>query len=281
MNWQGWYTIAIVALALAAMIRNVAGPDLIMMAGLFALAAVGVLTPGETFSGFANEALWAVGVLFIVSAGLRETGALEPVVERLFGRAREVRRGLLRIGPPLAAMSAFLNNAPIVAMMTPAVIDWTRRSGLSASKFLIPISYVTILGSTATLIGTSVNLTTAGLLLGAGMEPMGFFELLPIGLAVTAVGVAYLVLVAPHLLPDRKRAGELLGETRREYIASMRVEPQCPLVDQSIEEAGLRHLEGLFLVEIDRWRPSSTCSASAAWSPTPKRSLPVRRPAGG
>jgi di/tricarboxylate transporter len=251
-GWQGWYTIGIVVLTLGAMIRGVAGPDLIMMAGLFALAAVGVLTPAETFGGFANEAMWAVGVLFIVSAGLRQTGALEPVMERIFGRARSERSGLARMTPPLAVLSAFLNNAPIVAMMTPTVIDWARRNGLSASKFLAPVSYATILGSTTTLIGTSVNLTTAGLLIGAGMEPMGFFELLPIGLAVTAVGLVFLIFVAPSLLPDRKRPGEALGETRREYITSMRVEPFCSLVGQSVEEAGLRHLEGLFLVEIDR-----------------------------
>ncbi len=252
MEWQGWYTIGIVALTLGAMIRGIAGPDLIMMAGLFALAAAGVLTPKETFQGFANEALWAVGVLFIVSAGLRGTGALEPLVERFFGRARSERSGLARMTPPLAALSAFLNNAPIVAMMTPTVIDWARRNGLSASKFLAPISYATILGSTTTLIGTSVNLTTAGLLLDAGMEPMGFFELLPIGVGVSVIGLLYLVFVAPALLPDRKRPGEVVGETRREYTATMRVESHCPLVGQSVEEAGLRHLEGLFLVEIDR-----------------------------
>lgn len=252
MEWQGWYTIGIVALTLGAMIRGIAGPDLIMMAGLFALAAVGVLTPQETFAGFANEALWAVGVLFIVSAGLRGTGALEPFVERFFGRARNVRSGLARMTPPLAALSAFLNNAPIVAMMTPTVIDWARRNGMSASKFLAPISYATILGSTTTIIGTSVNLTTAGLLLGAGMEPMGFFELLPIGAGVSVIGLLYLVFVAPLLLPDRKRPGEVVGETRREYTATMRVEAHCPLVGQSVEDAGLRHLEGLFLVEIDR-----------------------------
>ncbi len=251
-DWQGWYTIAIVAGTLAAMIRGVAGPDLIMMAGLFALAAVGILTPEETFSGFANTALWAVGVLFIVSAGLRETGSLEPIVRAVFGRNRDVRGGIARLTPPLAILSAFLNNAPIVAMMTPAVIDWSRRSGLAASKFLIPISYATILGSTATLIGTSVNLTTAALLLQNGMKPMGFFELLPVGLVVTGVGLAYLTLVGPRLLPDRKEAGEVLGERRREYTTAMQVLPECPLVGRSVEEGGLRELEGLFLVEIDR-----------------------------
>ncbi len=252
MDWQGWYTIGIVVLLLAGLVRGIAGPDLVMMAGLVALAAAGVLTPAETFSGFQNPALWAVGLLFIVSAAVRETGAIEPLLRRLFGRTTTERRGLLRLVPPLAAMSAFLNNAPIVAMMTPAVIDWARRNRLASSKFLIPISYATILGSTTTLIGTSVNLTLDGLLIDSGMRSLGFFELAPVGLCLSAVGLLYMLVAGPHLLPDRQEPGEHLGEHRREYVASMRVESDSPLVDQTVEEAGLRQLAGLFLIEIDR-----------------------------
>ncbi|MGI9590995.1 MAG: SLC13 family permease, partial [Myxococcota bacterium] len=86
MEWQGWLTLAVVALALVAMVRELAAPDLVMMAGLVTLAVTGVLTPAETFSGFANPALAAVAALFIVSAGLRETGSLELVARRLFSR---------------------------------------------------------------------------------------------------------------------------------------------------------------------------------------------------
>jgi di/tricarboxylate transporter len=252
MEWQGWLTLAVVLLTLAAMLREIAGPDLVMMAGLFTLAGFGVLTPAETFSGFANPALAAVGVLFVVSAGLRETGALDATVGRVLGRARSEASGLLRICPPVAGMSAFLNNAPIVAMMTPVVIDWTRRRGLSPSRLLLPLSYSSILGSTMTVIGTSTVLTVAGLVIDAGMPEIGFFELAPVGAPIAIVGLAYLMWVAPRLLPDRLGPAETLGEQRREYTASMLVEPGCPLDGQSIEEAGLRQLPGLFLVEIDR-----------------------------
>jgi di/tricarboxylate transporter len=110
MEWQGWLTLAVVLLMLAAMMREIAGPDLVMMAGLFTLAGFGILTPAETFSGFSNPALAAVGVLFVVSAGLRETGALDATVGRVLGRARDEAAGLLRICPPVAGMSAFLNS---------------------------------------------------------------------------------------------------------------------------------------------------------------------------
>ena len=252
MGWEGWFTLAVVILTLAAMVREVAGPDLVMMAGLFALASTGVLTPAETFSGFANPALAAVGVLFVVSAALRETGALDETVGRLLGPARGEREGLARMCSPVAVMSAFLNNAPIVAMMTPAVIDWARRRGVSPSRLLMPLSYSSILGSTTTVIGTSTTLTVAGLVIEAGLPEIGFFELAPVGIPIALVGLVYLQFATPRLLPDRQAPTEALGDKRREYTASMRVEPECALVGQSIENAGLRQLPGLFLVEIGR-----------------------------
>jgi di/tricarboxylate transporter len=251
-GWEGWFTLAVVLFALVAMMREMAGPDLVMMAALFAITGVGILTPEETFLGFANPALAAVGVLFVVSAGLRETGALDMTVGRMLGRARGEKSGLVRICSPVAVMSAFLNNAPIVAMMTPTVIDWARRRGLSPSRFLIPLSYSSILGSGATVIGTSTTLTVAGLMIDAGMVKMTFFELAPVGIPLAIVGLVYIQFLAPRLLPIRQEPSEQLGEHRREYTASMIVESDCPLINQNIEQAGLRHLPGLFLVEIDR-----------------------------
>ncbi len=252
MDWQGWLTLAVVFFTLFAMMKELAGPDIIMMGGLFTLAAFGILTPTETFLGFANPALAAIGALFVVSAALRETGALEATVGRLMASARAEATGLARICSPVAFLSAFLNNAPIVAMMTPTVIDWARRRGLSPSRFLIPLSYSSILGSPTTMIGTSTTLTVAGLMTDAGMAEMGFFELAPVGIPIAVAGLVYLQFVAPRLLPQRKEATEALGDRRREYTASMIVEDHCELILQTVEEAGLRHLPGLFLVEIDR-----------------------------
>lgn len=252
MEWHGWFTVAVVVLVLVAMAREIAGPDLILMAGLFALAGVGVLTPAETFAGFANEAVATVGALFILATALRESGALEVTFGRIFGRTRTEFQGLLRMGVPVATLSAFLNNTPIVAMMTPVVIDWARRNRLSPSRFLLPLSYATILGGVVTVIGTSTNLVVAGLMLEAKMKPMGFFELAGAGLPVCLVGLLYLLFVGPQLLKDRQEPTEQLGAHRREYTVAMKVESTCPLVNQTIEEAGLRHLPGLFLIEIDR-----------------------------
>ena len=252
MEWQAWLTLAVVGAMVVGMAREIAAPDLIVMAGLFTLAAAGVLTPAETFVGFSNTAVATIAALFVVSAGLRETGALEATVVRLFARSNGEVGALLRMCPPLAAISAFLNNAPIVAMMTPVVLDWARQRGMSASRFLMPMAHATVLGSLTTMIGTSVNLTVAALLIDAGMPEMGFFELLPVGLPVAILGLLYLVFVAPRLLPNRQELSDQIGEHRREYTATMRVEPGCHLIGQTVEDAGLRQLTGLYLVEIDR-----------------------------
>ncbi len=252
LDWQGWLTIGVIGLVLVGMVRGIAAPDLILMAGLFVLSASGILTPEETFSGFANPAMATVAALFVLSAAMRETGALEITLGRLFGRSKTELAGEVRTLPVLAGLSAFLNNAPIVAMMTPLVIDWCRRNRISPSRLLIPLSYSTILGSIVTVIGTSVTLTVAGLVTQSGMKPLTLFEMAPVGLPICFVGLLYLFFIAPRLLPSRTDPASEVGERLREYTVSMLVEPECSLTGQSIEDAGLRALPGLFLFEIRR-----------------------------
>ena len=252
MDWQIGFTLAVALLALALLVWEVAAPDLVMMGALISLGVTGILTPRETFSGFANPAVAMVGVLFMLSAAMRETGALDMTLGRFLARSRDSFGGTLRIVLPVSALSGFLNNAPIVAMMTPTVTDWARRNSLSPTRFLIPLSYASILGSTLTIIGTSNNLIVKGLVDDAGMPTLGFFELAGAGLPILLVGLLYLMFVAPRLLPSRSDAGESFGERRREYVTAMQVRDSCPLVGQTIEEAGLRHLPGLFLIEIER-----------------------------
>lgn len=252
MDWQIIFTLGLVALALTAMIRELAAPDLVLMATLICFGASGILTPSETFAGFANPVVAAIGALFIVSAALRETGALEMTLSRVLGRFAGTRRSMLRMTLPVAALSAFLNNAPIVAMMTPTVIDWARRHQVAASRFLIPLSYASILGSLTTIIGTSTILTITGLVADAGLEPWSFFEPAPVGVLIAAAGLTYLVIAAPARLPERMEAAEELDDRTREYTAAMRVTQGSPLHGQTVEEANLRNLPGLFLVEVDR-----------------------------
>jgi di/tricarboxylate transporter len=174
------------------------------------------------------------------------------VGDSLLGKNDRVSHKLLRFLPPVSVISAFFNNTPIVAMLIPAVRSWARKNHAPVSKFLIPLSYAAILGGTCTLIGTSTNLVVHGLMLENGLKGMSFFEISSVGIPVAVMGLAALLLVGHKLLPSRKEPMTQVGEHIREFVVVLRVETGCPYIGLSIEEAGLRHLRGLFLFQIER-----------------------------
>jgi di/tricarboxylate transporter len=251
MSFNAWKTVFVTALLLAGLARDLP-PDALFLGAAILLALLGVITPGEAFAGFANEGMLTVAALFVVAAGLRETGIMDRVGERLFGRVASERGALLRLAAITIPHGLFLNNTPMVALLLPVVIDWCRRREISPSRLLIPLSFLTILGGTCTLIGTSTNLVVQGLLLKQGLRPLSFFELGYAGLPCAIGGVIYLLTIGRRLLPDRKELIEQLGESRREYLVEMMVQPTSRLVGQTVAAAGLRQLPGLFLIEIDR-----------------------------
>lgn len=252
LSFEGWFTIIVVLGLLGAMIRNIAPPDVLSLSAVTLFSLVGIITPAEAFSGFSNDGMLTVAMLFVVAAGLRETGVLDSLGNFVLGRCRTTGGALLRLAGAIIPLSAFLNNTPIVAMLVPVVLDWCRRTQNAPSKLLIPVSYLAILGGTCTLIGTSTNLVVNGLMGKNGIPEMSLFELSWVGIPYAIVGVFYLLVVGQFLLPDRKDLLDQLGESRREYLAEMRVAPRCRLIGQSVENAGLRQLPGLFLIEIDR-----------------------------
>jgi di/tricarboxylate transporter len=253
MNWEGWFTLALLVVMVGGLARYSHLADVIFLGGLTLLSLAGILTPAEALSGFSNDGMLTVAALFVVAAALRETGALEGAARRLLGAPSGQRRALLRLTAPVAAVSAFLNNTTVVAMALPVVLDWCRKHRLSPSRFLIPLSYAAVAGGVCTLIGTSTNLVVHGLMLDQpGLGGMGFLEIGKVGLPLTVVTLAYLVLFAQQRIPERAELLEDLGARRREYMVEMLVEPSCPLIGSNIQEAGLRRLPGLFLVEISR-----------------------------
>lgn len=252
MGMDAWITLGVVAVLLAALIRNIGPPDVLFLGATAFFALVGIITPQEAFTGFSNSGMLTVAVLFVVVAALRETGVLDLVGHHVLGRARTQRGSLARLAGVVVPFSAFLNNTPIVAMFVPVVIDWCRRNKVSPSKLLIPLSYLAIVGGTCTLIGTSTNLVVNGLMIESGLRGLGMFEIGKVGVPYAIVGIAYLLLLGNVLLPDRKELFEQFGETRKEYLTEMLVQPGCRLVGHSVESGGLRQLPGLFLIEIDR-----------------------------
>lgn len=251
MVWQAWFTIAVVLLCLGLLASNRGQPEVVLMGGLTLLMVSGVLKPSEALAGFANDGLITVAVMYVVVAGLRDTGAIAWLVNVVLGRPRSVMNAQLRMMIPVAAISSVINNTPVVAVFIPAISDWARKHGISVSKLMIPLSYATIVGGTCTLIGTSTNLVVNGLMVQAEQAPLHLFELAWIGVPVTCVTLLYLIVAGKWLLPERKPVVTQFDDARR-YTVDMVVDPTGPLVGKSIEQAGLRHLPGLFLVAIER-----------------------------
>jgi di/tricarboxylate transporter len=256
MSFAAGFTLLVIGLVLAGLLLNVAPPDLLLLAALVVLLAGGVLTPADAFVGFANTGMLTVAALFVVAAGLRETGAISLMTTTLLGRPKTARGGMLRLVAPVISGSAFLNNTTIVAALMPAVLEWARRIQVPASRLLLPLSYASILGGVCTLIGTSTNLVVAGLVedaLGetAGLHSVGFFEVGWVGVPVALAGSAVVVVFGPWLLPDRRPAVSLADDPRH-YTMEVLVPPDSRLAGQSIEKAGLRSLPGAFLMEIVR-----------------------------
>lgn len=244
-------TLATVLAVLLALTLTSVGPDLVMIAALTFLLSSGVLDTRQALAGFANEGLITVGVLFIVATGLRETGGMAWLAQRILGRPTRLVEAQARMMVPAAVMSSFMNNTPLVAMLVPVVLEWAKKLRMSPSKFMMPLSFATILGGLCTEIGTSTNVVVYGLLRDATGEKPGMFAIAPIGIVCAIVGIGYMLVASRFLLKDRKPVLSLDSDPR-EYTVEMMVEAGGALAGRTIEEAGLRHLPGAYLIEIER-----------------------------
>jgi len=252
LDWQGWVTIGIVLATLALLLWERFTPDKVLVGAVAVLVATGILGPREALSGFWNRGVLTVAVLFVLVAALKSTGAIRWIGDWVLGRPRGEWRAQARLVAITSPLSAFINNTPIVAMLTSAIEHWSRRSGIAPSKLLLPMNYATILGGMCTLVGTSTNLIVAGLVLRhGGLEPLDMFDPLGVGAAAAVAGGLYLLVASRWLLPNRRSALQQAGDLR-EYVVEMLVEDGGAVAGLSIGDAHLRHLAGSYLVELVR-----------------------------
>jgi len=252
LSWAGWYSLCVACTVFALSATTQIPAELVFLGGLGFLLLGGVLDAEAALSGFSNAGVVTIGVLYVVISGLEQSGALAWISQQVLGQPRGIRSALVRLMLPVIGMSAFLNNIPVVAMFIPIVSDWAYKLRISPSKLMIPLSYAAIFGGISTLLGTSTNLVVNGMLMSTTGHPgLGMFDITKVSLPCVVVGFFYLIGVQRWLLPNCKPAISESDDTRQ-YTVEMVIDPEGPLVDKTIEQAGLRQLPNLFLAEIAR-----------------------------
>ena len=196
MDWEAWFAIGITGSVLAVLVLVPRfSVDMVMLAALLILSLSGILSAPEALAGFSNPGLITIAALFVVAAAIRSSGGVDLLVDRLLGRPKSERTALIRLMLPVTAISAFLNNTPVVATMIPAVLQWARRIRISPSSLMIPLSYASILGGTITLIGTSTNLVVNSQYeVITGNPGFSLFAMTPLGLINAAAGIIFILI---------------------------------------------------------------------------------------
>ncbi|MBT2569814.1 SLC13 family permease [Planococcus sp. ISL-110] len=262
MSVQMIFVLIVIVAMVSALLFEIARPDMIVFSALVVLLLSGILTTEEALRGFSNPGMLTIALLFIVVGTVQKHGLIDQMMIGWLNKGKSLKGSLFRIFLPLPLFSAFLNNTPIVVTLTPLLKKWCEERNIAPSKVLIPLSYVTILGGTITLMGTSTNLVVHGMLIDYGLPGFSLFQLAIVGIPITIVGLVYLFTVGNMLLPENKGFSKKVVEDSRKYIAEMMVEETFPHANQTVEQAKLRDLKGLYLIEIirDETRISSVSS---------------------
>lgn len=261
MTWEIIFVFALLLFAIVSFILEKITADLTSLTVFGLLIFVSMLTNSQhlppldvTLGVFSNSAPITIAGMFIVSAALERTGAIDLITSYLRKLVKLPYRGFIFVMVlGVAGVSAFVNNTPVVIVLMPVILSLSREMGVASSKLLIPLSYASIFGGTCTLLGTSTNLLASGILRDAGREPIGMFELSTVGLPVLFFGALYLVLFGNKLLPQRETLTSILSdEERKEFITEAFVRPSSELVGKSTSDSGLFKGRGIRLLEVVR-----------------------------
>jgi len=251
MAWEIWFTLAIVVTVLVMLASTPAPTEVVLLGAMIVLSIAGIVSPSQALSGFSSPGVMTVAALYVVVAGLRETGAMSWFSQMVFGRPKSLLSAQAKLLGAGSLLSTVINNTPVVAMFIPVAQEWAARYGLPISRLLLPLNNVVVLAGMCTLIGTSTNLAVYGLLIQQRPDAhIGLFDLIWVGLPLTIAGFIYVFAFSRRLLPDRQGPMEQL-ENAREYAFEVRIK-SGPLVGKTIAEVGLRNLKSAYVLELDR-----------------------------
>ena len=254
MTWQMMLVFGLLAATFGLMVWEKLSIDLVAMLAFGALLATGILSPAEAFKVFSNDAVITVACMFVLSAALERTGVIETIGRQLNRRVGRSDWSLLLVVLPIVAViSAFINNTPVVVVFMPILIALAASRGIKPSKLLIPLSFISILGGTCTLIGTSTNLLVSSTARQMGQAPLGMFELGKIGVILSLAGIAYLLTLGRHLLPNRDTLASLLQTTdSRQYLTEAVIVADSPLIGRTLTDTPLANQPKARVFEVIR-----------------------------
>jgi di/tricarboxylate transporter len=247
-------TLSVLVIALIAFVAEWVPVDLTAIFVAIALIVLGLVTPDEGVAGFGNSATITVMAMFILSAGISRTGVIQIVRDWLVKLGgKNANQQIFILGVIVGPITAFINNTAVVAVFLPIIEDWCKKQGISPSKLMIPLSYVTVLGGMITLIGTSTNILASGVSKQLGYGAFSLFQFTALGLITFAVGLFYLTLFAPRLLPDRKPpSGDLEGYGLKDYVSEVVITPRSSLIGQTLRSSELQRKFDVDVLELIR-----------------------------
>lgn len=248
--------LAVLVFILISLYKELFGPGFTFIIGVGILGVLQILTPKEILAGFANEQIAVIIMLLLLGDVFQKTSVLDILFDRIFRRVVKPKRFMLRMMLLVAALSAFLNNTPLVALLIPYVHTWSKRNKMAVSKFLMPLSFAAILGGCATLIGTSTNLMVNGMVqeqnIFPELESLNIFDFSYVGVPMIVIGTIYLLTIGYKLLPATTGVIEDFSKNSRKYIVELKIKEGSPIAGKTVTEASLRNLEGLYLFEVIR-----------------------------
>ena len=261
MSWEIYFVLFLLGLSIYSFIHEKVSPDLTALTIFGLLVIVSAISSESSLPSlelslgvFAHPAPITIAGMFIVSASLEKTGVIDSITAYMSNLSKlSYKKFILVMILGVAGASAFINNTPVVIVLLPVILTLAKSMNIASSKFLIPLSYASILGGTCTLIGTSTNLLASGMLAEANEDPIGMFELASIGVPLVLAGTIFLVFFGNRLLPNRETLTAILSEDeRREFISEVFVKPNSKFIGLNIKEGGLSDYRHIRLIEIIR-----------------------------